>query len=222
MFAGYTDYMLVGEITAFAISDKDQAIDLSDELNDLGRLVGQGSESAHIAMDISLISTADGEALAHWLIEGIESRDGIRMKTLTYGWMGAVDVKSDEFRETMIGHATYKALGNVILNLYELFPVEGEVLAVSGDAVVLNIDGTSGLEIGDEITIVHRRVITNSDGVVAWKDDEPVGRVEVIEFQPGRCLCMVLEGSGGITEGDIAIPVISRMILPQYADVPDE
>lgn len=212
------DYLVAGEVVAFVLAGKDHPVSLGDELSDLGRLLGSGNDVAHVALEISLYRTADGMEAGHWLVEGVESREGTRLKALTIGWAGSVDFLSDEFRETMMGHATYKAAGQVLYRLFGEFPLEGEIIGVSGDAVVVDLDTGDGIEIGDELLVVTRSYIRNSAGEEVWNDDRPVGSVEVVEIKAGRCLCLVLDGAGMIAEGDIAVPLTARYVLPQITD----
>lgn len=213
------DYLLAGEVIAFTIADKDHTADLSDEFNDLSRMMGEGGIVAHVALEMRLLRTADGVELGRWTVEGLESREGTRMKTLTMGWAGSTDFLTDEFRETMIGHATYKAIGQVLYRLFAHFPLEGSIIGISGDAMVVDFDDTDGLAIGDELTIIRRSAIHNSQGEAVWVDDQAIGSAEVVEFQPGRCLCLILEGAGMIAEGDIAIPLTAHYTLPEYTDI---
>jgi hypothetical protein len=42
--------------------------------------------------------------------------------------------------------------------------------------------------------------------------------VQVVAFQPGRCLCLILDGAGRIAEGDEARPLVMRYTLPAVTD----
>lgn len=213
------DYVLLGEVAAFSVSDRDQKIDLGDEFADMSRMMGTGSEVAHVALNLRLIEVATGAEVKRWQAEGVESRDGLRMDSLNAGWLGSIDFTAAEFSETMIGHATLKAIGNALWELYQWLPLRGMVLAVSGDAVVVNLDENNGLAVGDELTVVRVREIVSSSGEVAWRDAERLGSVQVLEFQPGRALCLVLDGAGLIVEGDEVRPVVASYTLPSESDV---
>jgi curli biogenesis system outer membrane secretion channel CsgG len=217
--ADVVDYLLVGEVVAFTIADRDRLVDLGDDLADLARLTGTGSVVAHVALSLRLVRVSDGVELKRLQVVGVESRSGTRMKEISAGWMGSVDFASAEFSETMIGHATFKAVGQVLWELYDLFPLVGEVLALSGDTVVIDLDERSGLRLGDELLVLRPVAISNSAGEVVWEDAERLGSVRVVAFQPGRCLCLILDGAGSIAEGDQVRPLIMRYILPVKADV---
>ncbi len=215
------DYLLCGKVTTFTVSDKDSSFDLGNEFNDLHALLGGGSEAAYVVLDLAMIDVHDGIVVDRFTVEGIESKRGERVKAVTFGWAGSVDFESDEFRETQLGRATYKAVGEPLYELYRKLPLTGAVIRVFQDSVVLDWGSGLGIEIGDEITILHARKITNSAGETIWVDETPVGRVEVVEFQPDRCLCLILEGAGMIEEGDLARPITARYSVPLEANEPD-
>jgi len=212
------DYLLTGEVVSFTVSDRDQVMDLGQDLNDLSRLLGTGSELAHVALSLKLLRTADGAEVDHWQVEGYESREGLRLGRISTGWAASVDFTTTDFSETMIGHAAYKAIGSLLVKLYERLPLRGEVLAVSGDSVVVDLDESYGLELGDELSIVRVAGIENGKGVLVWEDAERVGSVQVVAFQPERCLCLILDGAGRIAEGDEARPLIMRYTLPAVTE----
>ncbi|MBN2083086.1 hypothetical protein JW859_12880 [bacterium] len=214
----HCDYLVVGEVVAFAVSDRDQVVDLSDDLNDLSRMLGTGSNVAYVSLSLRLIETEGGQELAQWLLDGRESREGTRQDRISSGWAASIDFTSTDFSETMIGHATYKVLGAAIYQLTEQLPLQGLVLAVNGEALVVDLDETCGLEPGDELTILRDNGIANAEGLVVWHDYERIGSAEVVEFQPGRCLCAILDGLGLISEGDLARPVVLRYSLPVGVD----
>jgi curli biogenesis system outer membrane secretion channel CsgG len=215
--SGLADYLVVGEVVSFTVGDRDQVMDLGKDLNDLSRLLGTGSEIAHVALNLRLLRTRDGAEVDRWLVEGYESRSGLRSGRISTGWAASVDFGTVEFSETMIGHAAYKAVAQFLVHLYDRLALRGTVLAVSGDSVVIDLDDTYGLLAGDELTIVHVKDITDSEGNVVWEDAERVGSVQVVEFQPERCLCLILDGGGRIAEGDEARPLVIRYWLPAVA-----
>jgi len=219
LLKAHCDYLVVGEVTAFAVSDRDQVVDLSADLNDLSRLLGTGSAVAYVSLSLRLIETANGQELAHWLLDGRESREGTRQDRISSGWAASIDCTSTDFTETMIGHATYKVIGAALYQLTEQLPLTGLVLAVNGEALVVDLDETCGLEPGDELTVLRDNGITNENGLIVWHDYERIGSAEVVEFQPGRCLGVILDGLGLITEGDLVRPVVLRYSLPVGVDI---
>ena len=212
------DYLLLCRVTAFDVVDRDALGEVNSDLRDLGTLILGQDKAAYVAFDVSLYETGSGLEVSRFAVEGIESKRGVRLKALSLGWQGSVDFDSDEFRRANIGIATYKAIGELMRELYAKFPLRGSVLAVSGDALVLDLDERAGLLLGDELSVVRKQVITNVAGEPVWEDETRVGSCRVVEFQPGRCLCLVLDGFGAIQEGDRVIPVYESITVPREAD----
>ena len=216
--SGTLDYLLTGEIVVFDVVDKDTIPDWGSNLRDLGALFGGNSEVAHVAFELTLVDTRNGEAAFSQYFEGFESKKGVRTGPVTYGWAAKTNFQSDGFRETQLGRAAYKALGDFLSEIYSAFPLEGAVVGVIEDAIVVDLAEQSGLAIGDELILLRRREITNSQGIVVWVSEERVGSASIIEFQGGRCLCLLLDGVGKVSEGDVATPLVETYLLPIEAD----
>jgi hypothetical protein len=212
------DYLLVGELTAFSIEDKDVRLDLGSQFRDLAALYGGGNQIAQVRLELRLLRLSDCTELARISAEGLESQHGTRMRTVTLGWEAGVDMQSDEFRQTMLGRAAYKAIGEAIHQLAALLLPGGSVIAVSGDSVVLDIGKQSGVELGDELTILRDASLANNLGQVVWDAEQRLGSVQVIELRPDTCLCLVLDGYGALAEGDLARPFVTRVRLPLEAN----
>jgi hypothetical protein len=135
--------------------------------------------------------------------EGLESRHGVSVKPVRLGWLGTVNFEGDEFRQSMLGRAAYKALGEVLNELYDRFPLMGSVLYAGGSSLVLDIGQDSGLRLGDELNVYRMQALADDSGKPVWTDEERVGSARVVEFQDGRALCLVLDGQESITAGDI-------------------
>jgi hypothetical protein len=213
--AGCADYLLVVRVLAFDVVDRESLAEFNSDMRDLGALIVGQDKAAYAAFDTSLYETESGFEVARFTLEGIESKHGVRMKQLTLGWLGSVDLDSDEFRRTNIGIATYKALGEAMRGLYAHFPLHGTVLAVSGDSLVLDLDERCGLMLGDELTIVRQQSIANKAGEPVWEDELRVGSCKVVEIKTGRSLCLILDGLGAIQEGDTVKPMYESIVVPQ-------
>jgi hypothetical protein len=46
--------------------------------------------------------------------------------------------------------------------------------------------------------------------------------MQIKEFQSDRSLCLVLDGAFAVAEGDIVIPLITRLTLPAAAETDQE
>lgn len=216
--AGMADYLLVTQVTAFTLADKDPAFDLGRKLSDLGQRTGLGGRVAQVGLDFKLIRLSDGAEALAFHVEGLESRHGVAINNLSQGWLSTTKYDSDEFRRTNLGRAFYKAVGQALYELYAEFPLTGTVLAVTGDSVIIDLDQRAGVQIGDEILLLRDTPVTNAAGETVWREQQRVGSAKVVEFQPGKALCLVLDGAGQIAEGDTARPQSERLVLPLEAD----
>jgi curli biogenesis system outer membrane secretion channel CsgG len=210
---GLADYLLTAEVSAFDTARKEPAFDLGRKLSGLGKRSGLASKIAQVVLEFRLLRMSDGQEVLAFTVEGLESRRGVAVD-VTQGWLSATNYEGDEFRRTSLGRAFYKAVGQALYELYAEFPLEGGVLAVTGDSVVIDLDQRAGVQIGDEMLILRDNPIGNTLGETVWRELQRVGSAKVVEFQPGRCLCLVLDGDGVIQEGDVARPLSERLVLP--------
>lgn len=219
-FAGLADYLLTVEVIAFDVVTKEPAFDLGRKLGGLGQSSGLGGRVAQAALGFRLLRVSDGAEVLAFTAEGLESRHG-RAVDVTQGWLSSTNFEGDEFRRTSLGRAFFKALGQALYELYAEYPVQGAVLAVAGDSVIIDLDQRAGVQLGDEIELLAENPIGNALGETVWRELEYVGSAKVVEFQPGRCLCVVLAGQGAILEGAVARPLTQRLVLPLEADRED-
>jgi curli biogenesis system outer membrane secretion channel CsgG len=216
--AGVADYLLVTQVTAFTVAEKEPTFELGRKLSDLGQRTGLGARLAQVGLDFRLIRVNDGAEILALSVEGLESRHGVAINNVSQGWLSTTKYETDEFRRTNLGRAFYKAIGQALYELYAEFPLEGTVLAIAGDSVIIDLDQRAGVQIGDEIMLLRNNPITNTAGDPVWQEQQRVGSAKVIEFQPGKALCLVADGAGQIAEGDIARPLSERLVLPLEAD----
>ena len=212
------DYLLVCDVCSLDVSDKDVGLGLGGSLGDAGVMLGLGTEQAQVVIDVSLLDLHSGEKVSSFSSEGLESRKGLRIGSPYMGWLGSVNIESDGFRETNLGRAAYKAIGGILRELYETFEPRGSVLLVGGNSVVISLGESSGLELGDELLVLRKQELKNSEGEPVWTDEQQLCRIMVVEFQHGRSLCLVLDGEAQIKEGDQVQPLVYRLVFPDETD----
>jgi hypothetical protein len=213
------DFVLLSKVVSFGLASKDKPIDHSRDLSDLGRLTAGDNEVAQAYFAFRMIDLRNGERVLDIEVEGLESRRGTRLKYISYGWLGTIDLTADSFRRTTLGRATYKALGAFLYELYPRFKLSGEVLAASGDTVVVNLDSRAGIEVGDELTIFEALQILNDEGVPVYETERRLASAIVLELQPGRCLCLVLDGPLAMTEFARVRPLNERWRVPDETEI---
>ncbi len=212
------DYVLQGRITALCIADRDQESDLAADLGDLARALGLGGSIAQVSLDLELWSVPQRARITAWHVEAVESRKGTRLDPLTTGWLASADYGSDGFRQTMLGRATYKAIGGVLNHLIEVLPLTGQVLAVGGKTVVVDLGSSASIAVGDELVVLEAARIRAEDGEIAWWGERRIAAAQVLEVKEDRSLCLLLDADCAVTEGLSVRPVTAKYVLPAEAD----
>ncbi len=210
------DYILIGKITFFGYEEKEKAGGGAI----FGKVFGGGgikakTKKARAQFDIRLVDVKTGKVVFADVAEGVESKKGIVIAGFGPGWLGGIDFDSREFRDSMIGKATYKAIGKVLLKLYQKFPLEGDVLARIDDRVVVNLAESSGIKVGDILDVYKVDVITDDKGNVVWEDRKKIGTIKVIAFQGTNLMAEIITGRNDISEGCKVRPQKETIYLPE-------
>ena len=116
-------YLIVGSITKFGTENKNVGIGGGGWGGGgfgLGK-VGTSKGKATVAVTTRVIDTSTGEIMASAKGEGTSSRSGLLLGGGGGGWGGAgvgeISMGSSEFRETILGEATEKAVKDVVFKL---------------------------------------------------------------------------------------------------------
>jgi curli biogenesis system outer membrane secretion channel CsgG len=196
-------YILSGQVTNFGYEEQSAG-------GFLGGIGGFGGldvsqEEARVRLDFSLIDATTGLTVLAATAEGTESNTGVGLSGGDFGnWIGSISFDSDEFMDSMVGHATIKAVNNLMDQILGLFPVQAPILAVTPDFVVIDIGANAGIEVGTILDVYRLSSITNSEGEVVWQDKTLVGKVMVTEVELTSSKAEIVSGSD-FTEGDICI-----------------
>ncbi len=217
------DYLLIGKITFFGYEEKEKGAGGAV----FGGVFGGGgieakTKKARATFDIRLVDVRTGKVIFADSAEGVESKKGLAIAGFGPGWLGAVEFDSSEFRDSMIGKATYKAVGAVLLKLYDEFPLEGEVLKRLEDAIIVNIGEESGLSVGDILKIFSVETVTDDKGNVIWEERKEVGTAKVKDFQGANLMAEIITGRNEIKDGDKVVPEKQTEYLPEEAKEEDE
>ncbi len=217
------DYLLIGKITFFGYEEKEKggggAI--------FGKVFGGAgveakTKKARATFDIRLVEVKTGKVIYAESAEGVESKKGLAIAGFGPAWLAGVKFDSSEFRDSMIGKATYKAVGAVLLKLYEKFPLEGEVIKRLEDAVIINLNEESGIKVGDLLKVYSVDVITDDKGNVIWEEKKEIGSVKVKAFQGQNLMAEIISGRNSITVGNKVAPEKQTVYLPEEAREEEE
>jgi curli biogenesis system outer membrane secretion channel CsgG len=116
-------YLMVGSLTKFGTENKKVGIGGGGWGGGIlgGAKVGTSKGKANVAVTMRIIDTSTGEILASAKGEGISSRSGVLLGGGGGGWGGGgggeISMGSSDFRETILGEATDKAVKDVVAKL---------------------------------------------------------------------------------------------------------
>lgn len=116
-------YLIVGSLTKFGTENKKVGIGGGGWGGGIlgGAKVGTSKGKANVAVTMRIIDTSTGEIMASAKGEGISSRSGLMLGGGGGGWGGGgggeISMGSSDFRETILGEATDKAVKDVVAKL---------------------------------------------------------------------------------------------------------
>ncbi len=151
-----------------------------------GALGGLGvkKQKARARIDFRLVEVRTGKTILTGTGEGQFNRTGLTAIGANFGsWIAGIDIRSNEFRESEVGKAIMKAVGQIIDQIKQKFPLRARVVAVSGTTVYLDLGENAGLKPGMVGKLLELTVIRDEDGTVVFEEKKEVGRVEILEVQ---------------------------------------
>ena len=195
------DAIIIGSITQFGSDDKKTDVGGGALGNVTGRFglggVRKSQSKAVVAVTARMIDTSTAEILASTTGHGEDQRNGtgiIGAGGSVYGPQagGGFDMTSSNFRATILGSATSKAVEDVAKQLESksasLPTVTIEISGLVADAapdgtLILNVGSKAGVKVGDTLTVKHkgREIHDPATGKVLRSMDQPIGTVTITE-----------------------------------------
>jgi curli biogenesis system outer membrane secretion channel CsgG len=210
--------IIVGSVTQFGTEKKDFNVGgLAGRLGGFGGgKVGTQKGKANVAVTARAIDVNTGEILASTTGKGQSQRSGVLLGGIGAGGGGfgggEVNMGSSEFRETILGEATYQAIEQVTRELVganDKIPtttveVRGLVADVSGDSIILNVGTSQGVQPGTTLKVlrVTRVVKDPASGKVLREITQEVGQIRIDEADAGSSSGKAISGSE-IKVGDL-------------------
>jgi len=210
--------IILGSVTQFGTERKDfNAGGIGGGRGGLGAgRMGTREGKASVAVTARIIDINTGEVLASSTGRGQSSRGGLLLGGLVIGrggfGAGGVSMNSSQFRETILGEATYAAVNDLSkqLNLFahkvpdSSKDIRGLVADVSGNSVILNVGRAHGLEAGTTLNVlrVDRTVKDPATGKALREIVSEVGRVRVDEADNDSSTGTIISGAG-VKLGDL-------------------
>jgi curli biogenesis system outer membrane secretion channel CsgG len=217
------DAIIVGSITQFGRDDKSTAVGGAAASNALGRFgiggVKTSKSTAVCTITARMIDTSTAEILASVQGHGEESRGGTGILGAgggSSGWGGgALDMKSSNFGNTILGGAVNKATTDVANGLNQkasslptaptvAIVIDGLVADVSPDGtIIINVGSKGGVKVGDTLSIARkvRDVKDPSTGRVIRSVVDAVGALTITEVDEASAVGK-FRGAGPAKVGD--------------------
>jgi curli biogenesis system outer membrane secretion channel CsgG len=213
------DAIIIGSITKFGNDDKSTTVGGGGF--GLGKFglggVQKRQSKAVCGISARMVDTSTAEILAAVTGNGESKRSGASLLGAGGGGgssgVGAFDMSSTNFAETLLGEAVGQAVtstGDQLDAAASNVPTRkaeasGLVADVSGNTLILNIGSRSGLQVGDtvEISRAVRTVKDPATGKVLKTITNKIGDAKVTECDPDSCT-VTLNGGGPAKVGDVA------------------
>jgi len=205
------DAIIIGSITQFGRDDKKLGVAGGVRVGGIG-LGGLGKKSAKavVVIDARIVSTTTAEILGVATGHGESKRSGLQLAGGAavggVGGVGAIDMSSSNFSNTIIGEATRFAVdsltGQLVASVDRIQETKVEIRAlvadVSGGEVTINVGTGGGIRIGSEYDIVRpgREIRDPATGRVLRRTTTPVGKFKVTSADEGSATG-TFSGAGG-------------------------
>ncbi|GAB4255814.1 MAG: curli production assembly/transport component CsgG [Acidobacteriota bacterium] len=212
------DAIVVGSITQFGTEEKKKGIGgIGGGFGGIiGGKFGKQEGKAKVGINARIVDIETGEILAVAEGTGESKRSGLLLGGLGAGGggfgAGEVSMTSSDFRETILGEATYAAAQEVARKLVEnadRLPtrkreIKGLVAYVEGSLVILNVGANHGVQPGMELKIerVTKTIKDPATGKVLRELTEEVGRVRIDTVEDESSQGTLVSGTG-VQVGDV-------------------
>lgn len=195
------DAIVIGSITQFGSDDKKTDIGGGALGGVTGRFglggVRKTNAKAVVNVTARMIDTSTAEILASSTGHGEESRSGtgiIGSGGNVYGGQGGggLDMTSSNFRQTILGTATGKAVEDVAKQLEakastlptQAIDISGLVADAAPDGtVIVNVGAKAGVKVGDVLLVKHkgREIHDPATGKLLRSMDEKIGTLKITD-----------------------------------------
>jgi curli biogenesis system outer membrane secretion channel CsgG len=183
------DYILGGKITEFGVKDK--KIGVGGLIPGTGGDLGLKNSKARAVLDVRLVDVATAKILLAETGTGENSEKGISAEGFHAGYLGRINVQSEEWASSRIGRAAREAVDGVTGKITALFPQVGVVkLALPDGSIFIDLDKFSGIKVGDVLVLKRVQKILDPDtGEVVFEENKELGKVKVTEVTEKGSKC---------------------------------
>jgi len=212
--------IIVGSITQFGRDDKSTNIGGGALGGVTGRFgiggVKKSKSTAVVQITARMIDTSTAEILASATSKNEASREGTGIIGSGGSWAGAgagaLDMRSSNFGQTILGEATTKTVQDLATQLEAkatslptvTVTIEGQVADASPDGtLILNVGSKNGLKAGDTLAVKHpgREIRDPATGKVLRRIEDSLGTVTLTEVDESSSVGK-FTGTGPVKVGD--------------------
>jgi curli biogenesis system outer membrane secretion channel CsgG len=213
------DAIILGSITQFGRDDKSTSIGgsaVGDRLSKFGLGgVGQKKSKAVVGLSARLVNVNTGEIVAVASGKGESSRSGASLIGAGGGTgaaaAGALDMRSTNFANTVLGEAVNAAVENLSVQLNAgaaklpttTVSVDGLIADVSGNTLIINVGSRGGVKVGDKLQVsrVGREIRDPATGKVIRRVTESLGELVITDVDESSAVG-TFSGAGTVKVGD--------------------
>lgn len=196
------DAIIIGSITQFGRDDQSTSLG-GGAIGGVTRRIGIGGvqrreAKAVVGINARIIDTTTAEILAVASGKGESQRSGTSLLGVGGGGGtvagGAVDMRSSNFANTILGEAVGQAVTQLAneLNQYSAkLPavkanVQGLVADATGGTLILNVGSNAGVRVGDRLVVTRkvREIKDPATGKVLRAVEDRLGEVVITEVDP--------------------------------------
>ncbi len=171
--------------------------------------IGHSNSKANVAVTCRLVNVDTGEIIAVAEGKGQSARSSTSMLGGGGNWHGFgggnADFGSSDFQQTIIGEATKTAVDNLSTDLVSSAPkvgvrtitVEGQVAAIDGGQIILNVGKKAGVNVGDQLEVmrVTREIKDPATGAVLRRLTTSIGIVKATDVDDVSSICTPVSGT---------------------------
>jgi curli biogenesis system outer membrane secretion channel CsgG len=191
------DAIIIGSITQFGRDDKKLGVGAAGGGVRVGGIglggLGRKTAKAVVQIDARLVSTTTAEILGVATGHGESKRSGMTLvggaEVGGVGGVGAFDMSSSNFGNTILGEATRSAVDSLTGQIVAVAPQIAEtkveihalVADVSGNDLIINVGTGAGVRVGAEYAVVRpgREIKDPATGRVLRRITTTVGKLKV-------------------------------------------
>ena len=161
-----------------------------------GFSIGGSSAKSKIVLVVKLVDTTSSEVVASERISGVAGKAGLNLGYDGHGWGGELGT----FAKTPMGEAAQDCINQAvkfIASKMEAYPVEGNVVSVSEEAININLGTNYGIRAGQTFAIRRKgEVLTDPETgeILGSSEGETLGVIEVTSPKEKFSTCKLVSG----------------------------